>query len=67
MASAGSATRETETELAVSANFGTTNATAVTRGLSDVWQHDIVQFIISSAPMSCPQSVSACGEACFFS
>jgi hypothetical protein len=43
---------------------GSTNATEVTRGFSDPWQHDIEQFIIS--PMSCPQSMSEGGEACFF-
>ncbi len=43
---------------------GSTNATAVTNGFSDIWQQDIEQSIIS--PMSCPQSISECGEACFF-
>jgi len=43
---------------------GITNATAVTNGLSDLWQQDIEQSIIS--PMSCPQSISDCCEACFF-
>jgi hypothetical protein len=53
-------------EAAVSAKSGKTNATAVTSGLSEFWQQDIVQFIISPVPMSCPQSMSACVEACFF-
>ena len=48
----------------VNATGGNTNATAVTSGLSEFWQHDIEQFIIW--PISCPQSISACGEACFF-
>jgi len=48
----------------VEAMSGSTNATAVTSGFSDPWQQDIEQFIIS--PMSCPQSMSECGEACFF-
>jgi hypothetical protein len=43
---------------------GSTNATAVTNGFSDVWQQDIEQSIIWA--MSCPQSISECGEACFF-
>jgi hypothetical protein len=43
---------------------GSTNATAVTNGFSDVWQQDIEQSIILA--MSCPQSISECGEACFF-
>jgi hypothetical protein len=45
------------------ATSGSTNATAVTSGLSDPWQQDIEQFIISS--MSCPQSIPE-DEACFF-
>jgi hypothetical protein len=50
----------TEAEL----TSGSTNATAVTNGFSDVWQQDTEQSIIS--PMSCPQSISDCGEAGFF-
>jgi hypothetical protein len=46
------------------ATSGSTNATAVANGFSDPWQQDIEQFIIS--PVSCPQSISECGEACFF-
>jgi hypothetical protein len=65
MVRAGSATPAMETELAASANFGITNATAVTSGLSEVWQHDIVQFITSPVPASCPQS-TASEDACFF-
>jgi hypothetical protein len=42
---------------------GKTNATAVTSGFSEFWQHDIEQFI--PAPTSCPQSISACEGACF--
>jgi hypothetical protein len=42
---------------------GITNATAVTSGFSELSQHDIEQFII--APISCSQSMSVCGEACF--
>jgi len=49
----------------VKAASGSTNATAVTSGLSELGQHDIEQFIIAP-PMSCPQSMSECGEACFF-
>ena len=59
-----SATSTTETAAEVNATGGNTNATAVTSGFSEFWQHDIEQFIIS--PISCPQSISACGEACFF-
>jgi hypothetical protein len=43
---------------------GSTNATAVTNGFSESWPHDIEQSIIS--PMSCPQSISEGGDACFF-
>jgi hypothetical protein len=43
---------------------GSTNAIAVTKGFSDRGQQDIAQSIIS--PMSCPQSISECGEAGFF-
>jgi len=43
---------------------GSTNATAVTNGFSDVWQQDIAQSIIWA--MSCPQSISECGAASFF-
>jgi hypothetical protein len=49
----------TEAEL----TSGSTNATAVTNGFSDVWQQDIEQSIIS--PLPCPQSISECGAACF--
>src|ERR1700758_2403896 len=45
---------------------GSTNATAVTSGFSDAWQQDIEQFVISLAPVSCPQSISEWSEACFF-
>jgi hypothetical protein len=48
------------------ATSGSTNATAVTSGFSDAWQQDIEQFVISLAPVSCPQSISEWGEACFF-
>jgi len=59
-----SATPTTKLEAEANAASGKTNATAVTSGFSEFWQHDIEQFIIS--PMSCPQSISACGNACFF-
>jgi hypothetical protein len=59
-----SATPTTELEAEANAKSSKTNATAVTSGFSEFWQQDIEQFIIS--PMSCPQSISACGNACFF-
>ena len=37
---------------------GSTNATAVTKGFSELWQHDIEQFIISLT--SCSQSMCEC-------
>jgi hypothetical protein len=43
---------------------GSTNAMAVTKGFSDRGQQDIEQSII--CPMSCPQSISECGDAGFF-
>src|ERR1700676_3139017 len=48
----------------INATFDNTNATAVTSGLSEFSQHDMEQSIIS--PMACPQSMSECGDACFF-
>jgi len=61
-----SATPTTELEAEANAKSGKTNATAVTSGFSEFWQQDIEQAIISLTPMSWPQSISACGEACFF-
>jgi hypothetical protein len=56
----------TEAHIGATARPGKMKATAVTTGFSELWQHDIEQFIISPTPMSCPHSICECEEACFF-
>jgi hypothetical protein len=59
-----SAAGTTEAGAKADARCGSTNATAVTSGFSELRQHDIEQSIIS--PISCPQSMCECRGGAFW-